>query len=250
MIEHTTRDGVAVLRLAHGKASALDLELLGELQRSLAAAAASDARAVVITGTGGIFSAGVDLFRLVDEGPSYVQRFFPAMVDAFTELFLFPRPVIAAVNGHAIAGGAIIAAACDHRIMASGKGRFGVPELSVGVPFPALALEIVRFAVPKQHVENLVYGAATIPADDALARGLVNELTEADAVVDRAVAVANDFGSRPRDAFRMTKRQLRMPYVLRARELVAADQEALEIWSAPETHDHIRQYLERTVGRK
>ena len=250
MIEQTTRDGVAILRLAHGKASALDLELLAGFQEALANVAAADARAVVITGTGGIFSAGVDLFRLVKEGAPYVGRFFPAMVDAFTELFLFPRPVIAAVNGHAIAGGAIITAACDYRLMASGKARVGVPELAVGVPFPALALEIVRFAIPPQHVEDLVYSGATITADDAFGRGLIDEVVDPDALLDRAIAVAADFGSRPRDAFRMTKRQLRMPYVARARELAAADQEALEIWSAPETHDHIRQYLERTVGRK
>lgn len=250
MIESTTRDGVTILRLAHGKASALDLELLTEIQSTLASVAASAARAVVITGSGSIFSAGVDLFRLVKEGAPYVSRFFPAMVNAFTELFLFPRPVVAAVNGHAIAGGAIITAACDYRVMAAGKGRFGVPELVVGVPFPALALEIVRSAVPPQHLESLVYGGATITAAEAFDRGFVHELAEPEALIDRAIAVAADFGSRPRDAFRMTKRQLRMPYVARARELTSADQEALEIWSAPETHENIRQYLERTVGRK
>ncbi|HUP48388.1 MAG TPA: enoyl-CoA hydratase/isomerase family protein [Thermoanaerobaculia bacterium] len=249
MIERTDRDGVAVLRLAHGKASALDLELLGEMRRHLAALADSDVAALVLTGTGGIFSAGVDLFRMVNEGEPYVRRFFPAMVDAFSDLFMFPRPVIAAVNGHAIAGGAIVVAACDYRIMATGKGRFAIPELMVGVPFPALALEIVRFGSPSQHVEDLVYTGTSLTPAEALERGLIQEIAGPDGLLDRAVAVAAEIGSKPRDAFRLTKRQLRAPFAARAREFAAADQEALAIWSSAATHQHIRAYLERTLGK-
>lgn len=250
MIQRTTRDHVAILQLNHGKASALDLELLEALRTQLAETAASDAKAVVITGTGNIFSAGVDLFRLLDEGASYVQRFFPAMVDAFRDLFLFPRPVVAAVNGHAIAGGAIITAASDYRIMTTGKARIGVPELLVGVPFPALALEIVRFGVSPRHVQDLVYTGKTIKPDEALQRGVVDELADPDALLERAIAMANDLGSRPRDAFRLAKQQLRAPYVNRALELAAADLEALDLWTLPETHASIRAYLDRTIGKK
>jgi enoyl-CoA hydratase len=250
MIDRKDRDGVAVLQLNHGKASALDVELLEGMRRELATIAGSDIRAVVITGTGNIFSAGVDLFRLINEGAPYVARFFPEMVEAFSDLFLFPRPVVAAVNGHAIAGGAVITAAADYRIMASGSAKIGVPELVVGVPFPALALEVVRFGIPRQHVEELVYTGKTITADEALARGMVDEIVEPSALLERAVAVASDLGTRPRDAFRLTKMQLRMPFVARARELASADREALDLWSSPATHEHIRAYLARTVGRK
>ena len=217
MIDRNDHDGIAVLQLNHGKASALDLELLEETRRQLATIAASDARAVVITGTGNIFSAGVDLFRLVEQGASYVEQFFPAMVDAFHDLFLFPRPVVAAVNGHAIAGGAIINAAADYRIMAAGNGRIGVPELLVGVPFPALALEVVRFGVPAQHIQELVYTGKTLTPEEALRRGIIDEIVEASSLLDRALAVATDLGSRPREAFRLAKRQLREPFVARAR---------------------------------
>jgi enoyl-CoA hydratase len=250
MIERSDRDGVAILRLAHGKASALDLELLAEMRRQLAAVAASDARAVVLTGTGTILSAGVDLFRMLEEGAGYVNRFFPEMTDAFTELFLFPRPVVAAVNGHAIAGGAILTAAADHRLMVSGNARIGLPELLVGVPFPALALEVVRFAVAPQHLQEVVYGGKTVTADEALQRGMIDAVAGPAELLDRAISVAGDLGSRARDAFRIVKRQLRMPFVERARSFAAADREALELWSSPATHDHIRRYLDRTVGRK
>ena len=250
MIERSDQGNVAVLRLAHGKASALDLELLGEIQRKLAEVAASDARAVVLTGTGSIFSAGVDLFRLTNEGAPYVEKFFPAMVDAFADLFLFPRAVVAAINGHVIAGGAILAAAADSRIMTSGKATVGVPELVVGVPFPALALEIVRFGVPPQYVQEMVYKGSIVSGETALARGIVDELAAPESVLDHAVATAGELAQRPRDAFRITKQQLRQPYVDRARSFASADRDALDFWSAADTHRHIREYLDRTVGRK
>ena len=143
MIERETRGEVAVLRLAHGKVNAIDVELLEELEEELTAAERSPARALVLTGRGTSFSAGVDLFRVVEEGRFYLELFLPVLSRALGRLFTFPRPVVAAANGHAIAGGAILAFACDHRIVADGPARIGVPELQVGVPFPCLPLEIV-----------------------------------------------------------------------------------------------------------
>src|SRR5262249_13880141 len=78
-------------------------------------------------------------------------------------LFTFPKPVVAAVNGHAIAGGCVMVLACDARLMAEGAGTIGMPELLVGVPFPADVLEVVRFAVPRHKVQSLIYTGRTLP---------------------------------------------------------------------------------------
>src|SRR5712691_4929714 len=165
MLERDFGDDILTLRLAHGKASALDLELCEELRNELeSVATAGQARAVILTGTGSIFSAGVDLPRMINAGGDYVKRFVEALDSMLRALFLFPRPAVAAVNGHAIAGGAIMAFACDYRIMSS--GRIGVPEALVGVPFPPLALEIVRFGIPLQHLQPMIYLAKTIEVDD------------------------------------------------------------------------------------
>src|SRR5262249_12232253 len=147
MIERSQHEGVLTLRLAHGKASALDVELLDALLGELNGAG-EDVRAVILTGTGSIFSAGGDLFRVTRGGADYVRRCLPLLSRFLRTLFTFPRPVVAAVNGHAIAGGCVIVLACDTRLMAEGTGTIGVPELVVGVPFPTSALEVVRFAVP------------------------------------------------------------------------------------------------------
>ena len=237
MIERQTNDGIVTLRLAHGKASALDTELCEAITRELRGA--KDARAVILTGTGTIFSAGVDLFRMTDEGAPYVERFFPALRDAFVELFAFPRPVIAAVNGHAIAGGCLLAAACDYRLMSGGK--IGVPELLVGVPFPSVAIDILHHAAGA-NAAQLAYSGVTLSPEDARAKGLIDEVVDAEKLMARAEEIALRFASIPAQSFALTKLQLRGLGK-------DTDEEAVRVWSDPAIHAHIRSYLARTIKR-
>jgi len=243
MIERSESGGIVTLRLNHGKASAIDVELFEALRDQLDACA--DARAVVLTGTGSIFCAGVDLFRLVDGGAEYVRRFFPLLRDVIRQLFTMPLPVVAAANGHAIAGGAILVYACDVRLMSG--GRIGTPELLVGVPFPAAALEVVRFAV--RDVQRFVYSGATLPPQEALAAGLIDEVVAPDALIARAQELAAQLAAIPRQSFRITKAQLRAPAIEAMRRGEAHDAEALAVWSDPAVHQHIRDYLARTVRK-
>jgi len=249
MLERDITDGILTIRMAHGKASALDLELCAALQSAFEEAAADDGvGAVVLTGTGSIFSAGVDLPRMINAGDDYIQHFVEALDAALRGLFVFPKPVVAAVNGHAIAGGAILAFACDHRLMCG--GRIGVPEMLVGVPFPAMALAIVRFAMPRQHLQPMIYFGRTIEADAAHAMGIIDEILPAADLLGRAYAIARTLASIPRDAFRLTKRQLREPYLRDSSHIAVASADEIDaIWAAPETHEHIRAYLAKTIRK-
>src|SRR5262245_19476577 len=248
MIERTLDDGILTLRLAHGKPSALDVELLQALGHELTAA--TEARAVILTGTGTIFSAGVDLFRLTRDGPDYVRRFLPLLSSVVRALFTFPKPVVAAVNGHAIAGGCILALAADVRLMADGSGRIGVPELLVGVPFPVAALEMVRFAVPRDKVQSLVYTGRTLPPREALAAGLLDEVVAPADLPGRAQEVARQLASVPPETYRLTKQALRAEALERIdREGPVRDPAVLAVWSSPETHAYIGEYLRRTLGK-
>ncbi|MGH9140443.1 MAG: enoyl-CoA hydratase/isomerase family protein, partial [Vicinamibacterales bacterium] len=178
MFDVTQRGRVAVLRMTHGKANAMDLEFCRALTAQVNACLQSPAGALVITGEGRMFSAGVDLPRLVTGGAAYTREFVPAMNHAFETLFAFAKPLVAAVNGHAIAGGCVMSCCADYRIMARGNGRIGIPELLVGVPFPVVPLEIVRFATPAQHVQALIYRAPTLAADEALRYGLIDAVAD------------------------------------------------------------------------
>jgi enoyl-CoA hydratase len=132
--------------MGHGKANALDIEFCDAMAARFIELRNSAAKAVVLTGQGKIFSAGVDLKRLSEGGADYIRRFLPALHRLYEAVFFHPKPVVAAVNGHAIAGGCVLACCADRRIMANVGGRIGVTELLVGVPFPALAFEIMRHA--------------------------------------------------------------------------------------------------------
>ena len=250
MIEVTKTDDILTIRLAHGKASALDLELAETLALAFAEAAESDAVAVILTGTGSIFSAGVDLFRLTNGGREYCDRFVPALSRLVLDLFAFPKPLVVAVNGHAIAGGCIMTLCGDYRLMASGNARIGMPELAVGVPFPPAILEIVRFCISPQYLQSLVYTAHTVPPDDALRVGFVDELVAPDALLARAEEIARQITAGNAKNFALTKRELRDQTISRAKHYAnELDDEILAIWSDPATHENIREYLAKTVRK-
>lgn len=249
MIERSQQDGICTLRLAHGKANALDRELVDGLAAELAAIG-DDVRAIVLTGTGSIFSAGVDLVRLVEGGAEYVREFLPRLGQCLQGLFTLPRPVVAAINGHAIAGGAVMALAADYRVMAEGGGRIGLPELFVGVPFPVEALEIIRFAVPRERVQGLIYAGHSLPASEAREAGLIDELAPASTLLARAQETAARLAEIPPAVFCQTKRMLRADSVGRMEHGRASySREILEQWSSEPTMAHLREYVRRTLGK-
>jgi enoyl-CoA hydratase len=245
------RSGVAVLRMEHGKVNALDTEFLSDLIAAFDDAGRSAAPAIVLTGRGTVFSAGVDLVRLLDGGREYLEAFLPALTTAFHRLFMLPKPVVAAVNGHAIAGGHILMAACDYRVMAGGTGTVGVPELQVGVPFPAMAMEVLRHVTRPDVLQELICLGRTYRTGDALARGLVHELVEPEVLLDRALERALEMAAIPERSFRIAKHQLRAPALANARQLTAdLDSEVAEVWAAPEIIAAVRAYLAKTLGKK
>lgn len=251
MIHREDRGPIAVLRMAHGKANALDSELLEALDRGFRELEDARPDALVLTGTGSIFSAGVDLFRVLDGGAAYLASFLPVLSRAVRRLFAFPRPVVAAVNGHAIAGGCILACACDLKVMAEGEGRIGVPELRVGVPFPVAPLEVLRFAVPPQHLQELAYAGRTYGAAEAHEWGLIDELVPPEAVLDRALEAAGRLAAIPRESFEFTKAQLRRPALERIDALHdELDPRVAAQWARPEVREHIREYVARTIGKR
>jgi enoyl-CoA hydratase len=157
--------------------------------------------------------------------------------------------VVAAVNGHAIAGGCVLVCAADWRIMARGRGRIGALELKVGVPFPAAALEIVRFAVPPRELPPMIYRGMTSEPEEALARGLVDELVDAGELTAVARARAEEMAALPRQAFALAKEQIRADASERIeRGTVDQGMDVAELWRSPETRAAIRRWVDRTLG--
>jgi enoyl-CoA hydratase len=249
MMELTRRGRVGVLTMAHGKANAMDLDFCAAFTARLEECRGTDVSSLVITGQGRIFSAGVDLLRVVDGGADYVRAFLPALSDLLEALFSFEKPVVAAINGHAIAGGCILACAADRRFIAN-TATIGVPELLVGVPFPAVAFEILRFAASPRHLQPLVYGGAALAAEAAVAQGLADAAVEPVALPRRAQSTGEALGAIPAAAFAMMKRQLREPALQRIRDAAPrVDPAVIDAWASAETLRSIRAYVERTFKK-
>src|SRR3989442_2729868 len=161
MLRVDMQGAVAVVALERPPANALNRDFFIELGALIERLGAREVGSVVLTGSGRFFSAGLDLFEIVAyDGAAWTD--FTARFDAgFAGLFALTKPMVAAVNGHAIAGGAVLAACADYRFMAEGESRVGLTEIQVGVPFPSAALEPIRFSCPGPHLPQLLYRGLT-----------------------------------------------------------------------------------------
>jgi len=251
MIEIEQRaDGVSVATLAHGKANVMDLEFCNTLGERFEALAAAPPAAVVLTGQGRIFSAGVDLNRLVDGGADYARAFLPALDRMLLAVLALPCPVVAAVNGHAIAGGCLLACAADRRLMARGSGRMGMPELRVGVPFPPVALELARSVVRSQALQRALAGGETFTPEAAQEAGLVDDLVDGEQLLDRAGALAADLATIGAAAYAVTKAMLQQPLRRRiARQVEAHGARVDRLWADPATLAAVTDYIARTLRK-
>jgi enoyl-CoA hydratase len=251
MIETTTQGDIAVITMKHGKANTLDVAFCTALADTFETLKTSSARAVVLTGEGGIFSAGVDLLQADKGGPDYIRRFLPALHRLYETIFFFPKPVVAAMNGHAIAGGCVLACVTDRKIMASRSGRVGVTELLVGLPFPALAFEILRHVVANARLEEVLFTGATYEPEAARERGFVDEVVAPGTAFERAMAVAESFAAISPPAFMQTKKQSRQPVADHfRREGAAIEAVVTDIWTAPEAGRAIAAYVAKTLRKK
>ncbi len=230
-------DGVSTVRFDHPPVNALDLDVLDDLIVTMRGVDGP----MVLTGTGRCFSAGVDLRAITDGGAEYTDRFLTALSAAFLAVFDHPAPVVAAINGHAIAGGCVFAMAADIRLMSA--GTIGLTELAVGAMFPMSALEICRYAMGPS-VTPATLQAQTIDVSTAAAFGWVDEVVTADELVPRSIALARELSEFAPAAYAMTKQQLHRP----ARAAIDAGAETDAIvrasWMSEETHARIRAYMD------
>jgi enoyl-CoA hydratase len=191
----------------------------------------------------------VDLFRVVNDGPEYGRRFLPVLDGFLRAALTLPKPMIAAINGHAIAGGCILAACCDHRIMVDGAGRIGIPELGVGVPFPALPLQVMAARISDAALRDLVFTARTVQVDEAKSLGLIDDKCPAGMLMDRALEAAQRLAAIPAAAFALTKEAFYAPILERTKALSHLNARVVDAWMQPHTYETIRAYLDKTIKR-
>lgn len=250
MFEIRDENGIAILSLRYGKANALDVAFCKALRKEFRGLAKSEARAVVLTAEGKIFSAGVDLPRAAEGGRKYLRDLVLALDEMYEEIFYFPKPVIAAINGHAIAGGCVLAACADYRVLAKGAGRMGVTELLVGLPFPPFAFEVLRATTSPMQFQKFTASGETFDTEGALANGFADEAVNAEALMPRALEKARQYAAIRAEAFAANKLHTRAT----ARQILKNDRgrlakKIMKVWEAKQTAENIRAYVARTFKK-
>lgn len=239
--------GIATVTLSRGKVNALNEQVVTELTDTFEALASDESvRAVIVTGRGKFFSFGFDIPEFLSYPREDFTRYLKAFGQLYSGVFLFPKPVIAALNGHTIAGACMLATACDARLMAGGKARISLNEVTFGSSVFAGAVEMLSFWIGRKNAQHVLYSGALFSAEDALAMGLVDRVTTEEDLGAEALKVAQDLASKDQRAFRSVKWLLRKPIAdavkLREGESI---EEFVDIWYAESTREQLKHILIR-----
>ncbi len=249
MLKIEIQNATAVLRMDLGKVNAMSLEFVDEMNKSLAVFAADGkVRAVILAGNPQVFSAGIDLKRLVSESPDYLEVFLPRLSQLFEAALNFPKPLVTAITGHAVAGGCVVACTGDYRVI-SHNARIGIPELRVGVPFPTAGLEIMRWATVGECFRKMINTGETFVGQEAVDAGLADESCETGKVLERAHLAIEDMLQIPAEIFGLTKRQIRFPVnraITQGREAFGSEIDRL--WRDPATRQSITDYVKKRLN--
>ncbi len=242
LIKKDLQDGVATLTISRGKVNALVGDLVQELRRNFQALETDPAaRAVVLTGEGKFFSFGFDIPELFPYSRDAFLDYLVDFTDLYSYLFLFPKPVVAALNGHAIAGGCMLALACDRRVMTSGKAKISLNEIGFGSSVFAGSTEMLRFCLGSRQATEVLYSGAMYSAEEARALGLVDDVVAEEELLGTARRTAGEMGQKYGPAFASLKRLLRGPV---AEEMKRREKESLlefvEIWYSETTRANLK----------
>jgi enoyl-CoA hydratase len=243
LVRAERKGDIAVLTLDRPRANAFSPELVADLAQAFSSSA--DAGAVVLTSSSdGMFSAGWDLKFLVTQARASFERFVEAYCDLVRQIFVFERPVIAALPGHAIAGGLIVATAADERIAVEGRGEFGLSEVLLGVPVPACLLEIFRHAVGARGMERLAATGENLSVERALALGLIDRAVPAEALAEEAESRARTLAGRSAKAHAAIKLRSRSAALARFDQARRGDP-FVDFWHSEDARTRVGELVAR-----
>jgi 3,2-trans-enoyl-CoA isomerase len=209
-INLSINENIATIVLNRPKVNALNeavVEELGECFQKLADD--SNVKAVILTGEGSFFSFGLDVPEFLSYSKDSFIKFLTKFTDLYGYIFTFSKPVVAALNGHTIAGGCMIAIACDYRLMVSGKARISLNELTFGSTVFAGSVEMLRFLIGGRNAESALYTGAMYSAEEAKELGLIHDVVPKEDLRDSAQRIAEDFAKRDSRAFGSVKMLIR-----------------------------------------
>lgn len=233
--------GIVRMVLNRGNVNAINSQVVEEMHGALADIENDpDTKVIIITGKGKFFSFGFDIPEFLSYSREKFADYLIQFTDLYTYMFLYPKPIVAALNGHAIAGGCMLALACDLRIMVSGKAKISLNEIGFGSSVFAGSTEMLRFCVGSKNATKILYSGAMYTAEEAKVLGLIDEVTAEEDLIHEATKLALGLSEKPGSAFTSIKLLLRKSV---AEEMQLKEKDSikgfLEIWYSDTTWDNL-----------
>jgi Delta3-Delta2-enoyl-CoA isomerase len=250
MIQRIEHGAIRELRLDRAPVNALSPELILALRKAIQGAPDEGARALILSGAPGRFSGGLDIPLLLGLDRSAMADLWRDFYALLGTIAASALPIVAAITGHAPAGGTVLALFCDWRIMAEGDYRAGLNEVQVGIPLPPVILAALQRLVGSRQAERMAVTGELFSPQEAVRLGLVDELAPAEQVVDRALEWCQRLVGLPAEAMSSTRREARADLVaIFEADLEPELQRAMASWWSPSTQGTLRALAER-LGKK
>lgn len=215
------QDGIAIVLLNRGVTNALDLDLVNDLDRQLDRVTKDTGVRAMVLGSASdkFFSIGFDIRKMFEYPRQDFETFFRAFNRVSLRLYTLPKPTAAAMTGHAVAGGCILALCCDYRFMADGRKSMGLNEIRLGVPVPYLPDCILRDIAGVRFAQEIMESGKFYEPVECLQMGMIDEALPVKEVIPRAVEKVKSVASWPLEAFAGIKRNRTQEIEKRVREL-------------------------------
>ena len=248
MLDLKYLDKVAVLKLDLGVTNAINLEVINKLAKVLKALKTdTNVHALVLSSTNDkFFSIGFDIPQLYYLSKEDFKLFYERFNERCMELYTFPKPTVAAITGHAIAGGFILALCCDYRIIGKGRKLMGLNEIKLGVPVPYLADSVLQSLVGIRNSREIVESGEFYHSEESLQMGMVDQVLPLEDVLLKSIEKVRLIGSIPQDTYRIIKRnrvevtesQIRAHWKEKQRSFI-------ECWYSKETRELLREAMKK-----
>jgi enoyl-CoA hydratase/carnithine racemase len=235
--------GIATVTLQRGKVNALNEPTVEEISgcfRNIETD--NEVNSIIFTGSGKFFSFGFDVPEFLQYPKKDFIRYVEKFTNLYTYLFQFAKPIVAALNGHTIAGGCMLATACDFRLMVTGKAKIGLNEITFGAPVFAGSAEMLRFCAGSRNAQSILYSGNIYSAEEAFELGLVDQVSSEDTLEEDARKMAQELGEKASSAFTSIKKILRKALV---DEIIKYEKdyilEFVDIWYSKTTWEKLKE---------
>ncbi len=241
-VDLTVTEGIARIALRRGKVNAINEKVVDELTDCFRDLSYDPkVKAVILTGEGKFFTFGFDIPEFLGYSKAAFIRYLTKFTGLYTDVFMYPKAVVAALNGHTIAGGCMLAIACDYRIMVQGSSKISLNEINFASSVFAGSVEIMKLLLGQRKAESALLSGAMYSPEEALDIGLIDKIVKQDDLEEEARKKALEYASQDAAAFASIKKLLRNAT---AEEMTKRERasilEFVDIWYSENTWNNLK----------